>query len=118
MTFYEILSVFATLLSLFTFSNYIKISNKFKTSINLINKSNGSNIINAKDVSIVNNGLDYFAVVKISQNTTKEELDKVIKKITELEKEASRGSKIYTSKEEPKDMKNGDIWIQPVEEIE
>lgn len=85
----------------------------------IINKAdNGASIQNAQ---IINNGLDSYAVIKLSRETTQDELQKIVEKITPISKaeineivdeKIDRLPKVHVGNDYPKDFRNGDFWIQ------
>lgn len=75
--------------------------------------------INQAETMIVQNGMDCYAVIKLAQDTTKEELKGIIDALSattldlkELRKEIDTMPKIHIGKEIPSDMKEGDIYFQ------
>ena len=81
-----------------------------------IKNANNSTIQQAQ---IINNGLDSYAVIKLSQETTQEELANIIERINNAERKLDEtvnnienSPKIFTRKDSPENPKEGDIWIQ------
>ena len=96
------------------------------------------NFIKANTVQqaqVIHNGLDAYAVIRLSRETTQEELKKVIDtmqmpvweeiddlvtakvndtnaELQKLKNEVDNMPKIYTSTEEPTTLKTGDIWFK------
>lgn len=69
--------------------------------------------------TIINNGLDSYAVIKLTKDITKEELESVIKKLNKQDNEiesikdtVSKQPRFHVGTEEPKDAKDGDIWFE------
>lgn len=76
---------------------------------NKIQQAKDSNIQQAQ---IINNGLDTYAVIKLTKETTQEELRGVVKRISETEKAINRQPKIHVISQNDKnteDIKPGDI---------
>ncbi|WP_373482002.1 hypothetical protein [Acetobacterium sp.] len=79
---------------------------------------NNSTIQQAQTIT-VNNGLDNYAVIKLSKETTMEELRKIIcqlneneNRITAVMDQMEKAPKLYVGKEEPLETKSGDVWFQ------
>jgi hypothetical protein len=77
----------------------------------------GSTIQQAQTIT-VNNGLDTYAIIKLSKETTQQELIDVVTRINEAESELSsikhhveKMPRIYVGKDEPKEPKKGDLWL-------
>jgi len=93
-----------------------------------ISRSMNNTIKNPKDSTIqqaqtINNGLDSYAVIKLSKDTTKEELQSIVsslaineKKLGEIEQKMDKSPNIFVGTEEPKDSKEGDLWLHIIEE--
>ena len=94
----------------------LNLSKANKLKIKEINDST----INQAETLIVHNGLDCYAVVKLAQDTTKEELNEMMKALSattldlaKLREEIDKMPKIYSGKEPPPDnLRNGDIYFQ------
>ncbi|MEN6349516.1 MAG: hypothetical protein ABFD08_09020 [Syntrophomonas sp.] len=85
---------------------------------NSIKGLNNSTIQQAQTIT-VNNGLDTYAVIKLSQETTQEELTEIVKRINDaetklstVEKKIDSQPKIHTGATPPTESKDGDIWFQ------
>lgn len=83
-----------------------------------INKDIQNSTVNQAQTITVNNGLDTYAVIKISRETTQEELSEIIQRISNAEEvikntkdEIDKSPHIYVGEEEPRNAKNNDIWI-------
>ena len=76
--------------------------------------------INQAETMIVQNGMDCYAVIKLAQDTTKEELKGITDILSattldlkELRKELDEMPRIYSGKEPPpSNLKDGDIYLQ------
>ena len=83
-------------------------------------KEINNSTVNQAETLIVHNGLDCYAVVKLAQDTTKEELNEMTKALSattldlaKLREEIDKMPKIYYGKEPPPDnLRNGDTYIQ------
>ena len=83
-------------------------------------KEINNSTINQAETLIVHNGLDCYAVVKLAQDTTKEELNEMTKALSattldleKLREEIDKMPKIYSGKEPPPDnLRSGDIYFQ------
>lgn len=86
-----------------------------------------------QQAQVINNGLDSYAVIRLTRETTKEELQKVIadlqplvwedlddmsekvnatnEQVKELTGRIDKIPNIYVGKEPPEHLKNGDIWF-------
>jgi hypothetical protein len=92
---------------------------KFATKIrNDVKNVNNSTVQQAHTLT-VNNGLDSYAVIKLSKETTKEELINIVElinstelKISSVEEKIDNQPKIHTGSAQPKESKNGDIWFK------
>ena len=90
-----------------------------------------------QQAQIMNIGMDSYAVIRLSRETTKEELEKLIANIhpvvweelddavtekmkktnddvSRLNERLDKMPKIHVGAEEPADSKEGDIWFKPV----
>ena len=78
--------------------------------------------INQAETLIVQNGLDNYAVIKLAQDTTKEELKTMVENLnatmmrledmkTQIEELEAR-PKIVVGKEPPADLRNHDLYIE------
>lgn len=87
------------------------------------NKLNAKKIdnstINQAETLIVQNGLDFYAVIKVAQDTTKEELKGITETLSattldldKLKKELDSISRIHVGTEEPPNLKKGDFFFQ------
>lgn len=88
---------------------------------NNIKNLNNSTIQQAHTLT-VNNGLDTYAVIKLSKETTQEELFNVVErinstesKILSVEKKVDKQPKIHYGSTPPKESKDGDIWFETKE---
>lgn len=95
----------------------LKTVNEIKNNANNLNNS----IVQQAQTITVNNGLDKYAVIKISKETTQEELLEIVErlnnsdsKMKKFEKKLSSYPKIHVDKTKPKidKMKEGDIWLR------
>ncbi|MFA5006712.1 MAG: hypothetical protein WC509_04520 [Candidatus Izemoplasmatales bacterium] len=89
-----------------------------------ISRSMNNTIRNPKNSTVqqaqtINIGLDSYAVIKLSKETTQEELQSIIsslasneKKLGDIEQQIMNTPTTTVSKEAPKNPKNGDVWIQ------
>lgn len=75
--------------------------------------------INQAETMIVQNGLDHYAVIKLAQDTTKEELKDITDALSAttldlqtLRKEIDSMPKIHICKELPQNAKEGDVYLQ------
>ena len=75
--------------------------------------------INQAETMIVQNGMDCYAVIKLAQDTTKEELKGITDTLSattldlkELRREIDAMHKIHIGREIPLDMKEGDLYFQ------
>ena len=76
--------------------------------------------VNQAETLIVQNGLDCYAVIKLAQDTTKEELIKITEALSatkldlaKLREEVDKMPRIYSGKEPPPDnLRNGDLYFQ------
>ena len=83
-------------------------------------KEINNSTVNQAETLIVHNGLDCYAVVKLAQDTTKEELNEMTRALSattldlaKLREEIEKMPKIYSGKETPSDnLRNGDIYFQ------
>ena len=86
-----------------------------------------------QQAQVINNGLDSYAVIRLTRETTKEELQKAIadlqplvwedlddmsekvnatnEQVTELTGRIDKMPNIHVGKEPPEHLKNGDIWF-------
>ena len=103
----------------------------------LSNATKIKNSIKANTVQqaqVIHNGLDAYAVIRLSRETTQEELKKVIdtiqmpvweeidslvtakndtnEELQRLKNEVDSIPKIHVGTGEPENLKNGDIWLQ------
>lgn len=85
---------------------------------NIIKNIQNSTVQQAQTIK-VNNGLDTYAVIKLSQETTQEELTEIVKRINEtdtkislVEKKVDSQPRIHVGPKEPEEAKEGDILIQ------
>lgn len=84
-----------------------------------------------QQAQIIHNGLDDYAVIRLSRETTKEELERIIlemqpvtkneiseiqeksnERITQLETKVDSIPNVYVGKDPPAESKDGDIWFQ------
>lgn len=82
---------------------------------NSINNVDNSTVQQAQTIT-VNNGLDTYAVIKLSRETTQEELTEIVKRINDtetklstVEKRVESQPKIHIGPDEPTEI--GDIWL-------
>ncbi len=87
--------------------------NKFKN----YTKGNNSGIIN--QAQVINNGLDSYAIIKLTREITQEQLEDIVQNLKNTEKglndvkeQISQMPRIFTGPEKPKDPKEGDIWLK------
>lgn len=85
---------------------------------NSIKNVQNSTVQQAQTIT-VNNGLDTYAVIKLSKETTQEELTEIVKRINDtevklssVEKKVDNQPKIHIGSTEPVKLKEGDIWLQ------
>lgn len=85
---------------------------------NSVKGANNSTIQQAQTIT-VNNGLDTYAIIKLSKETTQEELIEIVKRINDtetkletVEKKIDGQPKIHISENPPKESKDGDIWYK------
>ena len=85
---------------------------------NSVKNVSNSTVQQAQTIT-VNNGLDTYAVIKLSKEVTKEELAEIVErinntdsKISSVEKKIDSQPKIHIGSEKPKESNNGDIWFQ------
>lgn len=90
---------------------------------NSINNVNNSTVQQVQTLNL-NNGLDSYAVIKLSKETTKEELVSLVEQINDtyakisiVEDKIDKQPKIHIGSEKPKESKNGDVWFQIEEKI-
>lgn len=100
------------------------------------NSARADNNSAIQQAQIINNGIDSYAVIRLSRETTQEELQKLIdrlklitreemddivsqkmepteQKIDALQETVQKIPRIHISKEKPKELRNGDIWGIP-----
>lgn len=84
---------------------------------NSIGDLHNSTIQQAQTIT-VNNGLDTYAVIKLSKETTQDELTEIVKRINETESKLStveekldNQPKIHVGSNPPTESKDGDIWF-------
>ena len=105
------------------------------TKINNKVKAEGNSTI--QQAQTINNGLDSYAVIRLSKDATQEELLRLIseinlaskedvasaisegvlparKKLADLEEKFEAMPRIYTGPTEPQDARNGDIWFDTI----
>ena len=103
------------------------------TATKISNRAKANNGSTVQQAQIIHNGLDDYAVIRLSKETTQEELQRLVaslqlvteKEIKELGNEITDVTKdmrklnetvnsmprIHIGKEPPQNMKNGDIWF-------
>lgn len=79
----------------------------------------GSSIHQAENITVVNQGTDTYAIMKIAKDITQEELTKVVmrmteidQKITDIKAEQDNMPRIHVGKEPPPENREGDLWFQ------
>lgn len=103
------------------------------TATKISNRAKANNGSTVQQAQIIHNGLDDYAVIRLSKETTQEELQRLVaslqlvteKEIKELGNEITDVTKdirklnetvnsmprIHIGKEPPQNVKNGDIWF-------
>ena len=103
------------------------------TATKISNRAKANNGSTVQQAQIIHNGLDDYAVIRLSRETTQEELQRLVaslqlvteKEIKELGNEITDVTKdirklnetvnsmprIHIGKEPPQNVKNGDIWF-------
>ena len=99
------------------------------------NKAKADNGATVQQAQIINNGLDSYAVIRLSRETTQAELQKVIdelkpltweeiddvvsekitptfQRLNDLQETVQKIPQIHVSKETPEEAKDGDIWLK------
>lgn len=99
------------------------------------NSARADNNSTIQQAQIINNGIDSYAVIRLSRETTQEELQKLIdrlklitkeemddivsqkmepaeQKIDTLQETVQKMPRIHISNEEPTELRDGDIWAK------
>ena len=97
----------------------------FKSVTTAIKIKNSIKADTVQQAQIIHNGLDDYAVIRLSRETTQEELKKVIETLRpptweeidgvvdeKIDKKLDTLPRVFVSPEEPKNSKDGDLWLQ------
>ena len=79
----------------------------------------GSTLTQGENVTIINQGSDTYAIMKIAKDVTQAELTAVIQKLGDVKREindvkndVNSMTRIHVGKEETANMRNGDLWFE------
>lgn len=93
------------------------------TATKINNKAKADNGASIQQAQTINNGLDSYAVIRLSKDTTQEELVRLVKElnvaskndvndaISELEEKVDALPRIHVGPTEPHNFRNGDLWV-------
>ena len=108
--------------------------NSITTANNIKNKAKADNGATIQQAQTIHNGMDSYAVIRLSRDTTQEELARLVKEIhlvtkndlesvvsdqvtptqqrvENLEQRVDAMPRIFTGDKEPENPKEGDIWL-------
>lgn len=110
-----VIGIIVGIIGAMSLNEAIKIKNSVKNAEN--------SIINQAQEITVNNGMDTYAVIKLTKETTKEQLVEVIERLNKVEVESNETKnavedqpKIFVQKDAPKEARIGDIWVQSIDD--
>ncbi len=75
------------------------------------NKARNIHDSTVQQAQVINNGMDNYAVIRLSRETTQEGLSQIIKKIDNIVAEMNSQPKIHIGPKPPEYSKEGDLWI-------
>ena len=108
--------------------------NSITTANNIKNRAKADNGATIQQAQTIHNGMDSYAVIRLSKDTTQEELARLVKEIhlvtkndlenvvsdrvtptqqrvEDLEQRVDAMPRIFTGDKEPENPREGDIWI-------
>ena len=97
------------------------------TATKIKNKAKADNGASIQQAQTINNGMDSYAVIRLSKDTTQEELVRLVKEInlaskndvnnaiSELEEKVDALPRIHVGPTEPENFRNGDLWLDTSE---
>ena len=97
------------------------------TATKIKNKAKADNGASIQQAQTINNGLDSYAVIRLSKDTTQEELVRLVREInlaskndvnnaiSELEEKVDALPRIHVGPTEPENLRNGDLWLDTSE---
>ena len=110
-----VIGIIVGIIGAMSLNEAIKIRNSVKNAEN--------SIINQAQKIIVNNGIDTYAVIKLTKETTKEQLVEVIERLNKVEIQSNvtkniveEQPKIFMQKDAPAEARVGDIWFQSIDD--
>ena len=79
----------------------------------------GSTLTQGENVTIINQGSDTYAIMKIAKDVTQAEIAAVMQKLGDVKREINNVkndvnsmTRIHVGKEKPANMRNGDLWFE------
>jgi hypothetical protein len=113
--------------------------NSLSTAMEMKNRAKADNGASVQQAQTIHNGIDSYAVIRLSRDTTQQELARLVKEIqlatksdiretissevepaikrlTSMEQKMEALPRVHIGTVEPEDMQDGDIWFVPVDE--